>query len=193
MVDSGGVRRWPDQERDILTGHTEARHPKRLAGLVAGITFFCFRQICRKHLSALTTPLPLLRQPIVKVAGPAGKRRHLTDDQRAMLANEERKRLAEIGKEKRAKAGGKTGGKGRPKSGDSLGNTSLPKLSDESNKAEVQAAKSQNVPLRKVRQAAAVEINRDHVGDGTGDLDFFKPQAAAVRPTQAIAARPRAS
>jgi hypothetical protein len=38
-----------------------------------------------------------------------------------------------------------------------------------------------------------VEINRDHVGDGTGDLDFFKPQAAAVRPTQAIAARPRAS
>lgn len=56
--------------------------------------------------------------PVIYMLRAASQRRHLTDDQRACLAQEEMEYLAAINRQQRASAGGKAGGRGRPKSGD---------------------------------------------------------------------------
>jgi hypothetical protein len=94
----------------------------------------------------------------------ASKRRHLTDDQRAMLADEEREWLAEKNMTERAKKGRAAGGKATPdQTKDRLENTPISKRSEEPAKAQTttrardSAAKAHNVSPRKVQQAQAVK------------------------------------
>lgn len=53
--------------------------------------------------------------PVIYMLRAASQRRHLTDDQRACLAQEEMEILAKLNRSERAQAGGKAGGRGRAK------------------------------------------------------------------------------
>lgn len=105
--------------------------------------------------------------PVLYMLRAASLRRHLTDDQRAMLANEERKYLAGKNQQERAAKAGKSGGRSRPKKRDSLETDAFSKLSpmseawaadqERKERGRAQAARQHNVSERKVRQAQQVE------------------------------------
>jgi len=76
-----------------------------------------------------------VHDPVVYMLRAASKRRHLTDDQRAMIAEEEREWLAKKGKERQKEQGyrGGEGGRGNKKT---LGDTESPRVYDRTRKSE---------------------------------------------------------
>lgn len=91
------------------------------------------RWLAAKKLGISQVPVveaPLLDDPpFIYMLRAATKRRHLTDDQRACLAQEEMEYLARLSRQDRARAAGKAGGRGRKKSiADSSSITSIGKL-----------------------------------------------------------------
>lgn len=93
--------------------------------------------------------------PVLYMLRAASKRRHLTDDQRACLAEEEREYLAKQSRRERARAGGLAGGRGRAKSpDDSSAATSAGELPrDRSRDARMIASKTFGVSERSIRYA----------------------------------------
>ncbi|MBC7816539.1 MAG: hypothetical protein IAG10_06605, partial [Planctomycetaceae bacterium] len=93
----------------------------------------------------------------------ASKRRHLTDDQRACLAQEEMELLSTINRRERAQAGGTAGGKGRPKTtqaGDSSATDVIGKLSrDRHRESRSVVATNYGISHRKVQ--SAFRLKRD--------------------------------
>jgi site-specific DNA-methyltransferase (adenine-specific) len=118
--------------------------------------------------------------PIVYMLRAAGIRRHFTDDQRAMLAEKVRARLAKLNKEKQNEQGprGKEGGRGKKKTpADDASAGDLPKR-DRSENARIQAAKSQNVSERKAKNAQRVKKKRPDLAKKVLDGDMSLAQAA---------------
>ncbi|MBI5757305.1 MAG: DNA modification methylase [Planctomycetales bacterium] len=93
--------------------------------------------------------------PVLYMLRAATRRRHLTDDQRACLAEEEREYLAERSRRERARAGGLAGGRGRTKASvDSSAVTLAGELSrDRSGDARAIASKTFGVSERSIRYA----------------------------------------
>ena len=90
----------------------------------------------------------------------ATRRRHLTDDQRACLAEEEWEYLAKRSRRERAHRAGLAGGRGRAKSAaDSLAVASAGELPrDRSHDARVVASKTFGVSERRLRVRIAVPL-----------------------------------
>jgi ParB-like chromosome segregation protein Spo0J len=93
--------------------------------------------------------------PVLYMLRAATRRRHLTDDQRACLAEEEREYLAKRSRYERARVAGLAGGRGRAKSPvDSLADTAAGKHSrDRSRDSRVIASKTCGVSERSIRYA----------------------------------------
>jgi ParB-like chromosome segregation protein Spo0J len=112
-------------------------------------------------------------EQIVWIVRSALLRRHLTDDQRAMLASEHKEALVKESKRTRAAEGGRAGGRGRPAAADSSGAGVARKQSGGSTKRESarqQAAKGFSVTEHGVRQADKLRGKEDlaeQVIDGT--------------------------
>ena len=117
------------------------------------------RYLAAKNLDLVHVPVveaPLHGDdPVLYMLRAATKRRHLTDDQRACLAEEERGYLAEKSRRERARIAGRAGGRGRGKSpADSLAVASAGKLGrDRSRDARVMASKTFGVSERSLRYA----------------------------------------
>jgi site-specific DNA-methyltransferase (adenine-specific) len=92
--------------------------------------------------------------PILYMMRAASKRRHWTDDQRAMMARTEEEWIAEKNKQERATKGGRAGGKGRKKDSSEMDVNS--KLSEVKSRARKQAAENHGVSQHKVQQARIV-------------------------------------
>jgi DNA modification methylase/ParB-like chromosome segregation protein Spo0J len=128
----------------VLDGRTRRRAAKE-AGL--------------DRVPVIDAPLKPGEDPVVYMMRAATKRRHLTDDQRAMLAEEERAWLAKQGKKRRAESAqaqggrGKEGGRGHKKP---LGDAATPKGSG-GERSRTRAARNNNVSERKVKQAQKVK------------------------------------
>lgn len=103
--------------------------------------------------------------PVLYMLRAATKRRHLTDDQRACLAEEERGHLAEKSRRERARTAGLAGGRGRGKSPvDSLAGASVGKLvRDRSRDARTVASQHFGVSERSVRYAERLKRNAPHL------------------------------
>lgn len=88
--------------------------------------------------------------PVIYMLRAASQRRHLTDDQRACLTQEEMEYLAAINRQERATAGGKAGGRGRPKT------------SDESSPIDVVGKQSERDRQRESRTVVATSYGVSH-------------------------------
>jgi site-specific DNA-methyltransferase (adenine-specific) len=95
--------------------------------------------------------------PVVYMIRAASKRRQLSDDQRAMMAEAERQYLADKARKERASKAGRTGGRNHPKDV-SLPDTVSGKLNghDRSRESRGLAARHHNVSERKAKQAQKV-------------------------------------
>jgi ParB-like chromosome segregation protein Spo0J len=126
-------------------------------------------------------------------------RRHLTDDQRAVLAARYQKSLSREARRERASKAGRAGGRGRPKEADSLQDTSSRKLPGGKPKAKKgpstrkQAAAEHHVPERKVRTAMQLERkdpkSADKVLAGELTLSQAKREQQATAQKQEAAVR----
>ena len=122
--------------------------------------------------------------PVVYMLRAACKRRHLTDDQRACLAQEEMEYLAAGNRRDRAAAGGKAGGRGRPRS------DSLPIASNGEQRAKNRRGESRSVVAgqyqisqRKVQTARRLEREapRLYKRVKSGDLRLSEAKRGADR------------
>lgn len=92
--------------------------------------------------------------PVIYMIRAASKRRQLKDDQRAMLANEEREYLAAKNRKTQTAEAGKASGRARA----NVENTAIPTFNKEpKDRARTEAAKKHNVSERKVQQAQKVK------------------------------------
>lgn len=94
--------------------------------------------------------------PVIYMLRAASQRRHLTDDQRACLAQEEMEYLAALNRQQRAAAGGKAGGRGRPKRTDDSSATDVSDKQidrDRAKESRAIVAVSYGVSHRKVQSA----------------------------------------
>lgn len=125
--------------------------------------------------------------PVVYILRMASKRRHLTDDQRAMLADEEREWLAAKGRERQRQAAkaqgdrGKEGGRGNKKPPEAAASSkgferTEPKATTE--RARETAAKVHNTSPWKVRQAQAVKTASPELAEKVKNGEVPLAQAA---------------
>jgi site-specific DNA-methyltransferase (adenine-specific) len=99
--------------------------------------------------------------PVLYILRSASLRRHLSDDQRAVLAEQERQYLADQSNQARAKAAGSVGGRGRSRPEDSSAANAAAELSevevrDRSQEVRERVAGGHNISSWKVRQAQRV-------------------------------------
>lgn len=106
-----------------------------------------------RHVPVVAAPVNNTH-PVIYMLRTASKRRHLTDDQRACLAQEEMELLSSISRRERAQAGGTAGGKGRPKL-NSLPTNVIGKLSsrDRTRESRSVVATNYGISHRKVQSA----------------------------------------
>lgn len=113
-------------------------------------------------------------------------RRHLSDDQRAILAARFQPEISKAAREERARKAGEAGGRGRPKQ-DSLEDTSAPKLSESKKKSRKEAAEKFSVPERKVRAASQIQKSNPELADKV--LAGEVPLAQAKREVERVEKR----
>lgn len=102
--------------------------------------------------------------PVIYMLRAASQRRHLTDDQRACLAQEEMEFLSTINRQQRAQAGGTAGGKGRPKSNindDSSATGAIGKLSPRDRGRESRSVVATNYGISHRKVQSAFRLKRD--------------------------------
>lgn len=102
--------------------------------------------------------------PVIYMLRAASKRRHLSDDQRACLAQEEMELLSAINRRERAQAAGTAGGKGRPKpsqDGDSIATGVIGKLSPRDRRRESRSVVATNYGISHRKVQSAFRLKRD--------------------------------
>jgi ParB-like chromosome segregation protein Spo0J len=153
----------------------------------------------RQTVPARVVDLSPIEQ-VLYVYRAAALRRHLNDDQRAILAARYRELLSEAARKARAQKGGQAGGRGRRKA-DSSQDTAPQKLSEDAAQAagastRQQAAALHNVPERKLRTAIEVERKDPELADkvlaGDMTLNLAKRQQQGAGGGEAEGPRPDA-
>ena len=100
--------------------------------------------------------------PVIYMLRAASQRRHLTDDQRACLAQEEMEVLAAINRQQRATAGGKAGGRGRPRANDESSAINVAgKQSDRDRSRESRPAVAASYGISQRKVQSAQRLQRD--------------------------------
>ncbi len=127
--------------------------------------------------------------PVIYMLRAASKRRHLTDDQRACLAQEEMELLSSISRRQRAQAGGTAGGKGRPKL-DSLPTDVIGKLSPRNRSRESRTVVATNYGISHRKVQSAFRLKRDSPNlyrqVKSGELRLAEAQREAERSAKRI-------
>ena len=126
------------------------------------------RWLVAKQLGIRRVPVVNARlngtSPVVYMLRAASKRRHLTDDQRACLAQEEMEYLAAQNRQQRARVAGTAGGRGRPRSvvePESSANSAIGKLSDRNRVRESRTVVAANYGISHRKVQSAHRLKRD--------------------------------
>lgn len=125
------------------------------------------RWLAAKQLGIRRVPVvnaPLNGIPaVIYMLRAASKRRHLTDDQRACLAQEEMEYLAEIGRRRRAQAGGMAGGRGRArvKLDDSSANGAIAEQKDRDRSSDARTVAARGYAVSHRRLQCAHRLRRE--------------------------------